>query len=201
MFDFFQQENLQVLLETAGIYAPLLFILLQAAQVIIAPIPMQVFGFAGGYVFGAFWGTVYSLIGLVVGSLVVLWLARKFGRPLVDRFVKKETQEKFDSITRANGLMVLFIIFLFPGLPDDAICFLAGLSTLRIRDVLVVSALGRLPGIAGMSIIGAQVADGGDITLAIIIISAVVVIVGVGYLYKDKVVSVFMNRDEQSNDQ
>jgi len=186
MFDFLDPDRLRLLLESAGVFAPILFIVLQALQVVIAPIPMQLFGFAGGYAFGAVWGTVYSLCGLIIGTAIAVWLARRFGRPLVNRFVKESIQERFDTIARSNGVTILFLIFLFPGLPDDAICFLAGLSPVRIRDVVVVAALGRLPGIAGVTILGDQVATGQDITMTLIIITAFCVLLGIGYLLRNR---------------
>ncbi|MEF8827066.1 MAG: hypothetical protein V5A34_11250 [Halapricum sp.] len=48
--------------------APLAFVLLQAVQVVIAPIPGQVLALASGWLFGLVWGTVYSIIGATLGS-------------------------------------------------------------------------------------------------------------------------------------
>jgi uncharacterized membrane protein YdjX (TVP38/TMEM64 family) len=69
-FSFVDKDNIKDFLERTGPVAPLVFIGLQALQVLVAPIPMQVFGLAGGYIFGAFWGTVYSMIGLTIGSFL-----------------------------------------------------------------------------------------------------------------------------------
>lgn len=55
-----------------GPFAPLVFVGLQAAQVILAPIPGQVLGLASGFLFGTFWGTVYSLIGATLGTIVAI---------------------------------------------------------------------------------------------------------------------------------
>src|SRR5512136_1524000 len=52
-------------------YAALVFIGLQALQVVAAPVPGEVTGFVGGYFFGNFSGIVYSTIGLAIGS----WIA------------------------------------------------------------------------------------------------------------------------------
>lgn len=74
-----------------GPWAPVAFILVQTAQVVLAPIPGQVIAFVGGYLFGAIRGTVYSLIGAAIGSAIVFALARRYGRPYVEGVVSKET--------------------------------------------------------------------------------------------------------------
>ena len=79
-----------------GIFAPIVFILLQTLQVIIFVIPGPVFTIAGGYAFGVLFGTIYSLIGTVLGSIVVFHLSRKFGRPFVVKMVGKKDLDHFD---------------------------------------------------------------------------------------------------------
>jgi uncharacterized membrane protein YdjX (TVP38/TMEM64 family) len=54
-------------MERIGILAPLAFVALQIVQVILAPIPGQTLAGGGGYLFGTLWGTVYSMIGVVLG--------------------------------------------------------------------------------------------------------------------------------------
>jgi uncharacterized membrane protein YdjX (TVP38/TMEM64 family) len=58
-----------------GVLAPLAFVLMQAGQVVFAPIPGQVLGFASGWLFGAYWGTIYSLTGAVLGSYIAFRLS------------------------------------------------------------------------------------------------------------------------------
>jgi uncharacterized membrane protein YdjX (TVP38/TMEM64 family) len=129
-----------------GPLAPVAFVLLQAAQVVFAPIPGQVLGFAGGYLFGTLEGTALSLTGATIGSVVVFVAARRLGRPFVEDVVADEVIETFDGLVARDGVLVLFAVFLVPGLPDDAICLLAGLTTVPVWQLTAVSVLGRLPG-------------------------------------------------------
>lgn len=138
----------------AGVWGPLLFIFIHTTQIVIAPIPGQVVGLAGGYLYGPVWGTIYAVIGSTIGVYIVLLLTRRYGRPFVERFVSKKLLRKFDYLTRRAGSMTFFLIFLLPGLPDDIIGFIAGLTKIRIRALLLVSVAGRLPGYAVLSIIG-----------------------------------------------
>ncbi len=182
---FSDTERLQSLVSDAGAWGPLLFIVLQIVQVFFAPIPGQVTGFAGGYLFGTFWGTVYTLIGAVIGFTLIFILARKLGRPFVEYFVSKKVMNKFDYIANTNGVLVLFLIFLLPVFPDDLICYIAGLTTIRIRTLILVSILGRLPGYLALSFSGSGVADN-NIQMVSIILSVVMAISAVAYWQRSR---------------
>lgn len=190
-------ERIEGFLKETGPLAPVFFILMQAAQVVAAPIPMQVIGLAGGYMFGTLWGTTYSLIGLTIGTAIAVWLARKYGRSLVERFVKKETLDKFDHLAEKGGLMAFFLIFLLPALPDDAICFIAGLTTIPMRQIVLIAFLGRLPGLLSLTIIGEQVRHGLSGAWAIGIITGIVVFVALIIIFKPQIEGFFARKKEE----
>jgi uncharacterized membrane protein YdjX (TVP38/TMEM64 family) len=127
-------------------YSALIFIGLQAVQVVAAPVPGEVTGFAGGIIFGPVWGVIYSTIGLTAGSWIAFMLARLLGRPLVARMVSAETIQRYDYVMKHKGLWLAFLMFLIPGFPKDFLCYLLGLGHMRQRDFLLVSAFGRLLG-------------------------------------------------------
>jgi uncharacterized membrane protein YdjX (TVP38/TMEM64 family) len=141
-----------------GPWAPLAAILLHVAQVLLAPIPGQVIDAVNGYLFGAAWGTVYSLIGIIAGSGLAMALARRFGRPWAERLIKRETLERLDSYSWQRGALFFFLVFLFPFLPDDVACFLAGLTLLPLPELIVLATIGRLPGILVANFVGANAA-------------------------------------------
>lgn len=106
----------------AGPFAPLVFVGIQTAQVIVAPIPGQALAAVGGYLFGTLAGTAYSMVGVVLGSAVVFLLARRFGRPFVERAIDPDTLSRFDDFAERSGVVGLFVLFLLPTFPDDALC-------------------------------------------------------------------------------
>lgn len=138
-----------------GFWAPLVSIALSTAQVLLAPVPGQIIGVANGYLYGVWLGTLYSLLGLLIGTALAMWLARQFGRPLVERLVKREHLERWDRITMRQGPWFFFLIFLIPGLPDDLVCFLIGLSPLPLPHMVLLALLGRLPGVLVSCWVGA----------------------------------------------
>ena len=165
-------ESIKQSVEQAGWWGPLVFIGVQFLQILIAPIPGQVIGVAGGTLFGPFLGTVYSMVGALVGFTAIFMLSRRLGRPFVERFVKKEHLDKFDYLAKANGPLVFFLIFLLPVFPDDLICYIAGLSAIPIRTLVAVSLVGRLPGYLVLALIGSGVA-GSNVTLIGVLVAVV----------------------------
>jgi len=144
-----------------GVWAPLALISLEVAQVVLAPVPGGVIDLASGYLFGPGWGTLYSMTGLMGGTVIALGLARRFGRPLVERLVPSRTLNRLDRYARHRGAFFFLLLFLMPFTPNDAVCFLAGLTPLPVPLLLLIAAVGRLPGVLTTNLIGANVATFG----------------------------------------
>lgn len=156
---FTSRQRLLGFIETQRAYAALIFIGLQAVQVVMAPVPGEVTGFVGGLFFGLGWGMVYSTLGLTLGSWIAFMLARLLGRPLVEALVNPETIRRYDYVMRHKGLFLAFLMFLIPGFPKDFLCYLLGLGHMRQRDFLMVSASGRLLGTALLTLSGTYFRD------------------------------------------
>lgn len=164
---------LQTRLAAFGPWAPVVFVALQATQVVVAPVPGQLLASVGGYLFGPLRGAAYTLVGVVVGSLVVFGGARRYGRPFVARLVTADTLDRFDSFVDRYGAAGLFAVFLLPTFPDDALCVIAGLSPIRPRTFLVLLVVGRAPTFVAAAYAGAGVADG-DYGLAVAVVAGLV---------------------------
>ena len=153
---FMEPERLTAAVRRAGPWAPLAFIGLYVAQTIAAPIPGQALNFAAGYLFGLVPGVLYSWLGLMLGSIAALLLARYLGRPLVQRLVNPTTLAKMDHLAANRGLAFFFLVFLIPGLPDDIACFVAGLTSLPLPALIAVCAVARLPSVVASVWLGAN---------------------------------------------
>ena len=152
-------ERLRTVVLGWGFWGPLALIGLQVAQVLLAPIPGQVLGLVGGYLYGPWLGTLINMTGTLLGSGLAMALARRLGRPLVQRFVSPAWLDRLDGLAMRRGPAIFFLIFLFPFLPDDAACFVAGLSPLPLGELLLLVLLGRLPGIFIPNWLGAHATD------------------------------------------
>jgi len=179
------REQLRTYLEGWGIWAPVVFVVLQVLQVVIAPIPGELTGIVGGFVFGSLVSIIYSTLGLTVGSLIAFAAARIIGLPLVKLVISEETLNKFHFLTERRGAIASLILFLIPGFPKDILCYLLGLSPMSYITFLVVCGLGRIPGTAMLSFSGAAIYEE-DWRLLIIVAIATLVCLGVFYLKSER---------------
>ncbi len=170
-------------LRSLGPYSSAVFILLQALQVVVSPIPGELTGAVGGYVYGEAFGLLLSTIGLTLGSWVAFELASIFGRPLVQKFVKKEILEKFNFLTTNTGTMICFLLFILPGFPKDYLCYILGLSGMSLSTFLVISTIGRMPGTYLLTIQGASIRSH-EYYAAALFMAVSAVILFLVYLYR-----------------
>lgn len=133
-------------IESVGVWDEAVFILLQAIQVIVAPIPGEVLNVIGGYLYGTVAGIIWSTIGTTIGSFVAFVLSRRLGRPFVDKFVDKYTMKRFDYILHHKGVFIVLLLFLIPGFPKDYLCYILGLGHLSTLEFLTITSIGRLLG-------------------------------------------------------
>jgi len=173
-----------------GILAPVIFIGLQALQVIIAPIPGEVTGILGGFLFGEWLGLIYSTIGLTLGSVAAFGVGRWLGAHYVRTLVSQETWDKMGFIVEAEGAILCFIIYLIPGLPKDMVCYLFGMSPMPLWVFTLVSTLGRIPDTWVLSAQGAHTAAGDY--LEVILLTGLVLAVALPlYYYRNRIIGLF----------
>ena len=70
-------QQLKEALNSFGWKGVLVFMFIQLLQVVVAAIPGELVQLAGGYIYGTWEGTLYSLAGIVAGSIVVFFVARE----------------------------------------------------------------------------------------------------------------------------
>ncbi len=142
---FTNEEVLDGFLQKAGPWAPVVFVLIQIIQVIIPIIPGGVSLLAGVLIFGAWWGFVYNYVGIVIGSMIVFYLGRAYGRPWIRGMVPEKTYQKYIGwLDRGKAFDRLFAIAIFfPVAPDDFLCMVAGLSGMSFKKFSLIILLGK----------------------------------------------------------
>jgi uncharacterized membrane protein YdjX (TVP38/TMEM64 family) len=179
-------DKLSKFLQSLGPYSPAVFVLLQVLQVIAAPVPGELTGVAGGYVYGQTFGFILSTVGLGLGSWIAFELASILGRPFVERFVNQDVLHKFDFLTTNKGATICFLLYLIPGFPKDYLCYLLGLSRMKLGTFLLVSIIGRIPGTYLLTVQGAKFRDQEYYEVVIFaVVSAVILLAA--YLYRNKI--------------
>ncbi len=151
-----------------GWAAPFVFIGVQVAQVLAAPVPGEATGFIGGYLFGALPGFLYSSIGLGIGSLINFGIGRFFGERLVRRFIPEEKFKRIDRLINRQGVIAVFLMFVIPGFPKDYLSLALGLTTLPLKVFAVQACIGRMPGTLVLSLQGASLYDQNYFLVAVV---------------------------------
>lgn len=199
--EFFSQfesiEEVENFIGSYGHLSGLVYIGFQILQVIISLIPGEVFQVAAGFLFGPFWGIVYALIGCAIGEAIAFGLARVLGRDFVRLFLSEEQFEKYSSRLNSNrGYTLCFILYLIPGIPKDILCYVAGASEIRFLPFLIISMVGRLPGLIGSIAMGALV-DSGQYLFAGIILALACIIAVIGFIFRERL-SDYIDRIKES---
>jgi len=141
-------EAFRVWIEQRGWLGRIAFLLMLLFQVVFAFIPGGVFEVAGGYAFGAIEGTILCIIGTTLGSAAVFILVKRYGLKFVLLFF---TQEKIDSVkfmhNKKKLYLLVFIAFIIPGTPKDLLCYVAGLTDMKLGSWLAITSVARIPAI------------------------------------------------------
>ena len=141
---FSDSESLQNYLERAGAWMPIMYVLLQFLQVVLLPIPSLVSTVAGIALFGPFWTTVYSFIGIMAGSVLAFAIGRRWGKKTVGWIVGADALAKWQKKLNRKDNVILTAMFILPFFPDDILCFLAGLSSMTTGYFLLMVSISRI---------------------------------------------------------
>ena len=183
----------------AGPLGFLILLAMQFMQIVVAFIPGEVVQMAAGMMYGPWLGAAVILLGCIISSAFVFAVVHRLGAPFVQDMVPTKYLDKFRAFEESGKLsIVVFILFLIPAMPKDTFTYLVPLTNMRMRDFLVLSNVGRIPGI----VISTYAANGlvdGNITQSIIIFAVVAVIAIVAIIFRDKIMNLF-HHDKGEND-
>ena len=171
-----------------GVWGILVFILLQIAHIIIVVIPGELVQIGGGYIFGTVMGTIYTSLGMLIGTIIVFFMTRIFGYSVIKIFLPKNKLEKFNHLINSpKSEIVMFVLYLIPGIPKDTLTYIAGMTPIKPMNFLILSVVARLPGILGSCYIGANLQS--KHYMPVIVVSSIAVLLFVlGIIYQDKVI-------------
>lgn len=155
----------------------------QSAQIIICVIPGQWLQIAAGYFFGIPISYLLSLVGALLGSIITYYLAKILGHDAVHLFFGEEKiKTMIHRLNSKKATIIIFLIFLIPGIPKDLCNYAAGLSEMKLKPFLIVSLIGRSPGMIGSIVIGRQIATGSyGAAIAVGVVAVICCILGVIY--------------------
>ncbi|MBQ9060177.1 MAG: TVP38/TMEM64 family protein [Firmicutes bacterium] len=175
---FFQHQLLEDFSSIDDVYAffiqyksqsILIYLGLQVLQIVICIIPGQALQLAAGYLFHFWLGLLLSVIGAGLGTIATYYLAKVLGHDAMHMiFGEERIRTYLKKLNSKRGVIIVFLIYLIPGIPKDLCTYAAGLSEMKLKPFLLLSMTGRLPGMMGSLLIGHQIQMGGYKAAAII---------------------------------
>ncbi|MFQ9985009.1 MAG: TVP38/TMEM64 family protein [Lachnospiraceae bacterium] len=151
---FLHEDKLKAFLLPLGIMAPLVFMFIQAVQVVVPILPGAIGCVVGVAVFGGFQAFWYNYIGICIGSLLAFLIAQRVGRPALTLIASEKTYNRYIGWLEHNQKTFdkLFTTAIFlPVAPDDFLCYLAGMTKMTIKKFTIIILLGKPLAIAAYS--------------------------------------------------
>ncbi len=193
----FQDGGVEILRERindAGIGGVFIILAIQLLQIIVAVIPGEVVQVAAGAIYGTWLGFAIIVVGCMLSSTVVFLLVRKLGAPFVQEMVSTKYMDKFRNFEKTGKLdIIVFILFLIPGLPKDVFTYLVPLTDMKLGRFLLLTTLGRMPGMF-FSVFAANGLMQGNYKMALIIFGVAAVIAVLGIVYRDRIMAFLSER-------
>lgn len=149
---FSSKEALGAFLQGFGVWAPLIFVVFQAVQVVIPILPGGIACVVGVLVFGPVAGFLYNYVGICLGSVAAFLLARRYGQPILESMFSPKLRAKYNHWTEGRRFNNLFAVAIFmPVAPDDFLCYMAGTTKMTLRRFTTIILLGKPLAIAAYS--------------------------------------------------
>jgi uncharacterized membrane protein YdjX (TVP38/TMEM64 family) len=151
------REQLQIWLESMGILAPIIYILLYIIGTLLI-LPSTPLNLTGGAIFGVWWGTMWTTVAALIAAIVAFAFTRTVGREkIAQKFAGR--WEAIDAEIRLGGLFYMFAIRLLPIIPYGLVNFAAGLTSIKFKDYLIGTSIGTLPGVLPFVMMGAGISE------------------------------------------
>jgi len=163
---------IQVWILSFGVFAPIIYIVIYTVRPLIL-FPASVLSLSAGLAFGAFWGTIYTLIGATGGAVLSFLVAGRLGHKLKNKTwdgKAKIIQEQL----KKNGFIYVLLLRLIPIFNFDMISYLAGISNVRLLHFTLATLLGIIPGTFAYNFLGSSLVNG---NMTILILSILVFLI------------------------
>jgi len=141
--EFFTKEALSRLLETAGFWAPLAFMVIYAAGICLF-VPGTLLTALGAAIYGPYWGFLYVWVGAMAGASAAFWIGRTLGREFAASRIGDRLRKYDEAIERNGFATVLYLRLVY--FPFTPLNFGMGLTKVRFGDYFAGTALGILVG-------------------------------------------------------
>jgi len=136
-------ETIRLWIEQMGPLAPLVFFGLNVIQIVVAPIPGYPVQVLGGVLFGLILGSLITVGGMVAGGTLAAWLARRLGRPWLEKRIGAEELAYWTRVAHIDSFWTWWLLLIIP--VGDIPYFIAGLTRIRLSTFALAILTSRGP--------------------------------------------------------
>jgi uncharacterized membrane protein YdjX (TVP38/TMEM64 family)/rhodanese-related sulfurtransferase len=150
--DRFDVQLLEQWINQAGIWAPVIFILIYIAATVLF-LPGTVLTFAGGIIFGPVLGVIYNLSGATIGAAIAFLIARYLASDWISQRTGGKLKQLIDGV-EAEGWRFVAFVRLVPLFPFNLLNYALGLTKIRFIEYFIATFIFMLPGAVAYTYIG-----------------------------------------------
>lgn len=150
-------RRLEALVEDTGPLAPLVYVVAYALLTVLL-FPGSVLTATGGLLFGAVAATALTVVGATIGATGAFLIGRALGRGQVER-IAGDRLERIDSWLTRRGFVAVLYARLLPIFPFNALNYASGVTGVRLRDYVIATAIGIIPGTFAFAALGGNLDD------------------------------------------
>jgi len=145
-------EHLRLWVEASGMWAPVIFIAIYILATVLF-LPGLIITISGGFIFGAWYGTLYNIIGAVCGASIAFFIARY----LAHDWVAERTGKRLNRLmigVKQEGWRFVALTRLVPLFPFNLLNYAYGLTPVKTSHYILASAIFMLPGTFAYTYVG-----------------------------------------------
>ena len=194
-------DLVRILFETALVslvqsYGQIGLTVVMIVQTLIAPIPSEALLMFAGAIMPLHDVLVFGGLGLILGSIIAFYIARRGGRPLVVKVIGEKWTKIMDDWVTRNGTKAVLLTRVVPIIPFDLVSYVSGITPIKLRNYIIATMVGAVPRVIFLAYIGSLlggvfVSVGG--TLEVIFAIGIIGFITLAYLDRKGYIGQFEN--------
>jgi uncharacterized membrane protein YdjX (TVP38/TMEM64 family) len=153
------RESLQAVVRSTGQFGIIIYFFIEVIYVTFTPLFNTAILIASGYIFGGNIGFILNFLSTIFGLFLIVFLVKKYGRPMLKKLISNNFYNRFDKITQKVGPITLLVVYILPFTPDDELTYIVAAGPIGIRRFILPILLGSMAK-AAYSYIGDMGAEG-----------------------------------------
>ena len=138
------QTRLQQIIQGSGPWGIIIYAVIEVVYVTFTPLLNTFILIVSGYLFGGHVGFVINFLSTSAGLLLIVFLVKHYGRPLLQKIISPHVYQKFDQITQRVGPITLLIVYVLPFTPDDELTYIVAAGATPFKRFIIPIVLGTI---------------------------------------------------------